>query len=108
MKNTLLPIITDSVSNGFAIATLGSDMYIEDQFAIKQVLNDDQTRIDSKYAGWAYIENTLLNQRNDTCHQRWIITKGQVQDSYYALAEYVLNETLRSDEDRRADFMSKC
>ncbi|TNV79331.1 hypothetical protein FGO68_gene3629 [Halteria grandinella] len=106
--NDLAEIISDSVLNGFAIATLSGDMFIEDQIAIKQVLNDDQTRIDTKYAGWSYIEKTLLSQRNDTCQQRWKLTRDQVHSSYYALAEYLLNETLKGDTDRKESFISTC
>jgi hypothetical protein len=50
----------------------------------------------------------LLSQMNDTCYQRWLITRDQVQKSYNTLVEYVLNETMKGDAERKGNFLAYC
>jgi hypothetical protein len=48
-----------------------------------------------------YTTNLIQSYNNDTCLQRFIITKKKVYSSYDAMAELVLNETLSSYDKRK-------
>jgi len=46
--------------------------------------------------------------QNDTCLQRYILSRDHVLRSYAALADYVLNDTFYESDNKREAFMKLC
>jgi hypothetical protein len=103
--------ISGSTGSGFALVNIKQDYFITDRLTMMQVLQqsrDDLLETFQPKSKTSYLSDMLHSYANDTCLQRYLISRDTVISSYSALTDYLLNDNLAQSQAKKDAFLSKC
>eukprot|EP00347_Sterkiella_histriomuscorum_P002497 403367922 len=92
---------------GYGLSQIDQFPYQEQMQIIAQ-LQMKQTLIDQIYVNMTYISSIMHAYKNDTCNQRFLISRDQIFKAFNLLAFNVVQDQLNYNETSYQEFMQYC